>query len=479
MSFRVNTNLGSLNALRNLGNTAMEFSRSVTRLSTGLRITNAADDPAGLIISENFRAQIGGLEQAVQNNQDAINYAKTAEGALDEVSRLLRDARKLAVASGNVGALDDTAIQANQNQILSILSSIDRIATQTQFGNKKLLDGSAGIVSTVTDAVDFDHINIGGTFGGYSVNSSGTITVQITTAATRAAITGSVDLSANGLNTILGAGTFVVNGMTFSTDGTETLQSLLARFNNASGTTGVTFGFNGTNVTMSHNSYGSNYRISFTDTAGLLNSAGNVTNTGSDAIATVTVTTQNGATSATFTGGRNGNHGLKLTDNYGNSIVLTEAGNQTGAAAAVGRIEAGSATFQIGANAGQTVSLSLANIMSSQLGGGVVSGQNLSTINLTSANGVNEALLIIDAAINQISSTRGSIGNFQRNVLESNVRSLNVTRENLVATESSIRDLDVASEMTNFTKLQILTQAGLAVLSQANQSPQAVLSLFR
>lgn len=479
MSFRVNTNLGALNALRNLNATSTEYSKSITRLSTGLRITTAADDPAGLIISENFRAQITGMQQAIQNSQDAINYAKTAEGALDEVSKLLNDMRKLAVASGNTGALDSTAIQANQNQITSILASIDRIASQTQFGNKKLLDGSAGIVSSVTDAADFAAINIGGTFGGYSVNTSGNVTVQITTAATRASITGSVDLSANGLSTVLGAGSFVVNGVQFNTDGTETLQGLLNRFNSASGTTGVVFGFDGTNVTMTQAKYGSNYKISFTDTAGILNAAGNATAAGVDAIASVTVTTANGATTATFTGGRNGDEGLRLTDTYGNAILLTEQGNATGAAAAVGRIEAGSASFQTGANAGQSVNLSLSNIMSSQLGTGIVPGLSLADVNITTAQGVSDGLKVIDEAIRQVTSLRGDIGNFQRNVLESNVRSLGVAQENLVATESTIRDLDVADEMTNFTKLQILSQAGLAILAQSNNAPQAVLQLLR
>ncbi len=479
MSFRVNTNVSAMNALRNLTLTGMEFSKSVSRLSTGLRIVSGADDPAGLIISESFRAQIAGLDQAMQNNQDAVNYAKTAEGALDEVNRLLNDARKLAVAAGNSGTLDAAAIQANQDQLRSIVDSINRIATQTQFGKKKLLDGSAGIVSTVTNAANYAAINIGGTFGGFSVNSSGTVTVQVTTAAERAVITGSVDLSANGLNTIIGAGTFVVNGYTFQTDGTETLQSLLNRFNNASAQTGVTFNFNGTNVIMTSNEYGSNATISFTDTAGRLNAAGNATDAGVDAVATVTVTTSNGATSATFTGGRNGDSGLRLTDTYGNSILLTEQGNATGAAAAVGRIEAGSAQFQIGANAGQTASLSLANMMASELGDDVVSGQNLSTISLTSPSDAENALKVIDRAIEQVAELRGKIGNFQRNVLESNLRSLGVARENLAATESSIRDVDVASEIANYTKLQILQQTGLAVLAQANSAPSAVLSLLR
>ncbi len=476
--FRINTNLGALNALRNVANAGLEFSKSVTRLSTGLRIVTGADDPAGLIISENLRSQIGGLDAALQNNQDAINYAKTAEGALEEVSRLLNDARKLAVASGNTGVLDAAAIQANQNQIQSILSSINRIAEQTQFGNKKLLDGSAGITSTVTDAANFGAINIGGTFNGHTVNTSGTVTVQVTQAAQRASITGSVDLSASGLDSIIGAGTFVVNGYTFTTDGTGTLQELISEFNAQSDVTGVTFGFNGTNVTMVSTGYGSNETISFTDTAGELNTAGNATDSGQDALATVTVTTTSGAESVTFTGGRNGDSGLRLTDNYGNSILLTEQGNAVAAAAAVGRIDAGSASFQIGANAGQVVSLSLSNVMSSQLGRSVIAGENLSTIDITTAQGVDDALKIIDSAIAEVSTMRGDVGNFQRNVLQSNIRSLGVARENLIATESSIRDADMAGEITNFTKLQILQQAGLAVLAQANASPQAVLSLL-
>ncbi len=478
MAFRINTNLTALNALRNLDKTSVEFAKSVSRLSSGLRITTAADDPAGLILSENFRAQIGGVSQAIQNNQDAINYAKTAEGALEEVGRLLNDIRKLAVASANTGVLDAAAIQANQEQIRQMLSSIDRIATQTQFGAKKLLDGSSGIVSTIVDSDNFAAIVIGGTFAGATVNSSGDVTVEITQAAERASITGSVDLSANGLDTIIGAGTFVVNGYVFTTDGTETLQSLLNRFNNASHRTGVTFGFDGTNVTMVSNEYGSNASITFTDTQGRLNAAGVATATGVDAIATVTVTTVNGATSATFTGGRNGDSGLRLTDNYGNVILLTEQGNVVGSEQLAGRIQAGSARFQVGANAGQTVSLSLANMLTSNLGNDVIPGESLATIDVTTASGAENAIRIVDAALKRVAQIRGEIGSFQKNTLESNVRSLAVALENLSATESTIRDVDMAAEVANFTKLQILQQAGLAVLAQANSVPSAVLRLL-
>src|SRR5688572_6189899 len=145
MSFRVNTNVNAMNALRNVGMTGMGLSSSINKLSTGLRINSAADDPAGLIISENFRAQISGIDQAIRNNQDAVNYARPAEGALDEVNRLLRDARTLAVAAGNTGTLSAAQIQANQSQLNSIITSITRISQQAQFGTKKLLDGSAGV----------------------------------------------------------------------------------------------------------------------------------------------------------------------------------------------------------------------------------------------------------------------------------------------------------------------------------------------
>ena len=131
----------------------------------------------------------------------------------------------------------------------------------------------------------------------------------------------------------------------------------------------------------------------------------------------------------------------------------------------------GSAQFQIGSNANQTASLSVGNFSASNLG--------LSGLDLSSAAGATSALQAIDSAIDTVSKARGDIGSFQRNVLESNIRSLNTASENLSATESSIRDTDVAQEMTNYTKLQILQQAGISVLGQANQAPQQVLSLLR
>jgi flagellin len=196
-----------------------------------------------------------------------------------------------------------------------------------------------------------------------------------------------------------------------------------------------------------------------------------------NALATVQV----GTATALFTSSQGGNDGLTLSDADGNSIKLTAAGNVTASVqnATIGQVTVGNSQFQIGANSGQTTSLSLGNFAASQLGGGVVSGLNLSNLDITTASGASDALKVIDAAIDGVAKSRGQIGSFQRNILESNIRSLGVAKENLAATESTIRDTDVATEMTNFTKLQILQQAGMSMLGQANAAPQSVLSLLR
>jgi flagellin len=186
-------------------------------------------------------------------------------------------------------------------------------------------------------------------------------------------------------------------------------------------------------------------------------------------------------TSALFTGGvAAGDSGLKVKDAYGNTLLLTEAGNNTGVTnARVAVVSAQSLVFQIGANSGQVARASLSDVRASQLGTTVVAGKNLNTIDVTTLQGAQDAIKIIDEAISQVSQLRGNIGAFQKQVLESTIRSLNISRENLSASESAIRDTNMAEEVMNYTKLQILQQAGMSVLAQANMAPQMVLSLLR
>lgn len=499
MSLRINTNMSALNALRNVERAADGFGRSIEKLASGLRINRAADDPAGLIRSEDLRAQIAGLEQAIANSQDAANLVKTAEGALEEVHNLLRSMRQLAVASGNTGTNDLTALQANQNQILSAIDSINRIAAQTQFGTKKLLDGTAGVSAVVTDATRLGGVFFTGTVRGrvgtaaaqdYAVGT-GAVSVEVTQRATRAEVVGDVTY-ANGLDTIIGtAGTVVINGVSFTTDGNETIGNFINRINSQSSVTGVIANFDTSSneVVLRTREYGANFRIELSDAQQLLSTT-NTSVQGQNAIARVEVVNSNGnIVVVTFQGGRaSTDSGLRLTDEKGNVLLLTERGNDelyddgnfnTSNVVEVARTTAGQLEFQIGANAGQVARLSINNVSAQQLGRGVVANKSLADIDVTKAGGAEEALKIIDAAIAQVSRLRGDMGAFQKNVLESNMRSLSIAKENLTASESAIRDTNFAEEISRFTKFQILQQAGMSVLGQANFAPQAVLQLIR
>lgn len=484
MSFRINSNTAAMGALRNLDMTGTLFNKSINRLSTGMRITSAADDPAGLIVSENFRAQIGGVTQAIRNNQDALNYAKTAEGSLDEIARLLRDGRELAVQSGNSALLDANQIQANQNQWNLIVQSINRIATETQFGRKRLLDGSSGVNASVVDLANVKNISLTGVFNGKSVTTNGAIGVDITTVAKKATAQGTNGVAAANIGAYLGtavgtsSGQFSINGTTFVVGANETWGDVVARINERSAQTGVVaeaqYGVTAAgegSIKLSSTTFGTKGDFVVSDSGVLLSSAGLIeTKTtatkGVDAVASVTI----GSDTVTFTGGLMGHDGLTLTDADGNVISVQPIAAPVTIATA-GYVQVGSAQFQTGGNAGQRATLSIGSFLSSTL--------QIDGLDLTTANGVNTAMGAIENAISELSRKRGEIGSFMRNVLESNVRSLGIAKENLTATESAIRDVDVAEEMTNYTKLQILQQSGLSVLAQANQAPQGVLSLLR
>jgi len=476
MSFRINTNVTAINALRNLGSTGQSFAMSVNRLSTGLKINSAADDPSGLIFSENFRAQISGVDAAIRNNQDAINYTKTAEGALDEISNLLRDARSLAVQSANTAVLSSDQVQANQTQLNLIGQSINRIASQTAFGTKKLLDGSSGVNGSVINAAALKSISLSGTFNGASLTTTGTVGVNVGTAAAKAQVSGTRTVAAASeaayLGTAVGAaaaGSFSINGFQFTVAATDTWGQVIDKVNAASGSTGVTaqsnYAAGNGSVVLTSSTYGTKGNFTLADSGVLLSAAGSASGTGVNAAAVVTI----GGQTVAFTGGVAGNDGLTVTDTEGNRIVLTETAS--GNYASAGFVNVGSAQFQTGGNANQTSVLSIGNFSASTLG---VTG-----LDLTSQTGATAAIQAIDAAISNLSDKRGEIGSFQKNILESQVRSLGVAKENLSASESAVRDTDIAEEMTNYTKLQILQQSGMAVLAQANQAPQSVLSLLR
>jgi len=270
VGLRINQNIAAMNAYRNLSVTDGQMSKSLEKLSSGFRINRAADDAAGLAISEGLRAQVGGLKVAVRNAQDGISVVQTAEGALTETHAILQRMRDLSVQAANAGAQDSTAKTAAQSEFTQLSAELDDIAGKTKFGSTHLLDGS------------------------YSKN------------------------------------------------------------------------------------------------------------------------------------------------------------------------------FQVGASAGDTLTVSVDTMSATALG--------VSSLDLTT--GASAAISALDSAITKVSTTRATLGAIQ-NRLEHKINNLNVAVENLSASESRIRDTDMAQEMVSFTRAQILSQAGTAMLAQANQAPQGVLKLLQ
>jgi flagellin len=392
---------------------------SMGRLSSGLRINKAGDDPAGLIASENFRSQIGGNEAAMRNNQDAINFSKTAESTLNEVNQLLNDARGLVIASGNTATLTSTQLQVIQDQLASIASSISRISRDAQYGSKRLLDGSSGIQAQVSAGTEIQGISVAGMFKGVPITAQALMTVNSLVPGTQAALSSGV-LAGGVVNN---AGSFGINGSTFTFIAGTTGTQVAAAVNAASSSTGVTAAWNaGTNqLDFATTSFGQNAVLSFSDSSGVISAGPPTTVTGTNPIATISLGAMG---TALFTGGRAGTDGLSLFDQDGNMVRLTAAGNASGGyPMTIGQIIPGSAVFQYGGNAGQSVQLALPNMSAAQLGNDVVPLMSLANLDITIPGNIANALLVVDRAISQVSSTRAHIGTFTSYVLESIGRS--------------------------------------------------------
>ena len=314
------------------------------------------------------------------------------------------------------------AVQADQAQITSAISSIDRIATQTQFGSKKLLDGSSGTSSSVANSSIASSVNIGTSFLSGTTSyttSSGNITLTSVTKAVRATATATNANYAAGLtDNVTYASTIVINGQTVNATTGDTVQSLLNKINNLTSTTGVTATFDSTakQFSLQATAYGASAAFNISEVAangangalgiGAAGAGGSITNAtattaGVNGSASVSVNTTAGAQTDTFTGGT-GADGLVFTDKSGNTLHLTEQGNTlTGSTTPalpqqIGVLSASAVQFQIGANANQTAQLSLGNIQSSQLGTGTaaVNTTSLSKIDVTTATGANDAILV-------------------------------------------------------------------------------------
>jgi flagellin len=751
MALRINHNIASLDAWRNLTNTTRKMSTTMEKLSSGYRINRAADDPAGLVISEQFRSQIAGLDRAVQNSEASSNMIQTAEGALNEINNLLVGMRELAIHAANEGVNDANQLAADQAEITNAISTIDRIAANTQFGTKKLLDGSSGNVASITTSnssglrinssnlsegvhsisavmltdststLDVSSMGLSTPTGSYNLTdgvhnidvvqaSSGAIKVGNSVSALNAwgkgiSITGTaasiregyvrgttnfttlVDnnqytitfqlnyqeagSSAVGMQTItirtdavasgnltnnivsklnnainsntylagkiqasatlgapdalrirttgvganysLAVGTITATNATVQTAMTaltnqddrgrssnalsltaqfassstivnafsktvtfaigtgafSTLSSLVATINaklalatsfgtysdTAAGATNKVYATvvsegglsklklytmdEGSKYSLKVNMTGTGTSTALYQSVGL--TVDNVANTGLDAIVRFDGYNNNindvryFYTAAAYTNNKSNLYNGSNVNTRG-SVTLTVAAGQTNGGINIGnmllsvkartyavKLDGGQETvvtagkeatvynsqrdqsvavsyglnssggteqvyttdrslvFQIGANVGQTAKIAIDNLSASNLGRNVAGNMfaSLAAINVTTAEGAQNAQSIIDAATNQVTNIRGTLGSFQKNTLESNLTNLRIASQNLTASESSIRDTDMAKEMSEFVKNQILLQAGTSMISQGNQIPQTILSLFR
>ena len=477
MGLYINTNVASLNAQRNLTNSTSSLSRSFQRLSSGLRINGAKDDAAGLAISNRLTAQIRGLNQAVRNTNDGISLAQTAEGALGETQNILQRVRELSVQSANDtnSASDRESLQAEVEQLTA---EINRIGETTTFNNNKILDGSF----------------LGASFH-VGANSRETITVNVADGrATSLGRQARNDGSVVSAGVSIASGSLAVNGVsirgtvaaddTVSTtlnDGSAVAKA--AAINDSTKFTGV-------RAIVNKSEDGNNADI----TNGVLNSVDFIKVNGE----TITgITVQNGDADDTLVNAINAvadKTGVIASLNDASQLVLTaqdgrniEVTTSTVAAASItglnSEVTAGSITLQ--AERQVTINNGTANINSGTGFGtgqgefiyGVNNANTVSTIDITSREGANLAIDIADVAIGQVSSIRADLGAVQ-NRLESTINNLNATAENLSAARSRILDADFASETAQFTRNQIIQQAGVSVLAQANQQPQVALSLL-
>ncbi|GAB4318474.1 MAG: flagellin [Candidatus Zixiibacteriota bacterium] len=728
MSLRINHNIAAMDAHRNLVMTTRSLSQSMEKLSSGFRINRASDDPAGLVISEQFRAQIAGLNRAIQNSEGSINMIQTAEGALTEINSLLVKMRELAIHAANEGFNDTAQLDADQAEIANSIATIDRIAANTQFGTKKLLDGSKDNIATITSAntsllsikqsglstgahsifatkTSEASATLNSTSLGISLKTSGTVynleerihnidVIQASAGATKEsgsisitdAFNNNLTLASTATNATIDSGTWVGAAATASSAGNYTVvlnyqeagssavgdQSLTVTINsgdtraqiidkwntaiagNASLAGKVEAASVGSGLLEFRSvNKGAQFSIKLTSSsttasAGLFSFGASRSNRGAslDQLKmTATTANQNGVTtvldlvtasggSKTFssldalvsefnralkvgfgsvaTGSVNnviasasGTDKIKMTtadegssyslqilsngsatedaenvlgfgtadpiavagtdalisfDGYTTSVTAVKyastvditLGNKADGAAGRGtidltintaanginvgsllldvkaatfdvRLDGGPATsvkagkdqlvynadrsewvkvnygltsnggteqisntdqslvFQIGANVGQTTKISLQGMSSSLLGKNLAGNMfsSLSQIDVTTVQGAQDAQAVIDAAINEVSTARGTLGSFQKNTLESNLSNLRIASQNLTAAESTIRDTDMAQQMSEFVKNQILLQAGTSMLAQGNQVPQVVLSLFQ
>lgn len=474
----INTNIASLNSQRSLNGSQNALNTALQRLSSGLRINSAKDDAAGLAISERMTSQIRGLNQAARNANDGISLAQTAEGALAEVGNNLQRIRELAVQSANAtnSASDRAALQA---EVAQLAAEIDRVATQTDFNGTKLLDGSFSaqkfqVGANAGQAITIDKIASAraGDLGQYQgFNETG--------------------FSIGTANDTAVAKEVEVGGQTYSLGSVADDAKAIANALNSAGISGLTVSANETEVAGTTSAVTG----SATDTDSLvingttinLNNTGNAASNRAHAIEQI-----NAQSSVTGVRAVDNGSGVDLLAADGRNITTTFTADATPAGAAATGADYGLTAAAAAATTGGTLDISYAApagvtgtfnfttgfdaaFTSQSI---AATGTAVTAFDISTVSGAEAVMRSVDAALQTINSSRADLGAIQ-NRFSSVVTNLQTTSENLSASRSRIQDADFAAETAALTRAQILQQAGVAMLAQANALPNNVLSLLR
>jgi flagellin len=482
MTLRINHNTAAMNTHRNLLVNDQMLMRSLERLSSGLKINRASDGAASLIISEQMRAQISGIQQAIDNSDTAIGMIQTTESALTEVNNLLVKIRQLGVHAANEGANDKVMLQADQFEIDNALNTIDQITVNTQFGLKRMLDGSQGANGAANgEGLEF----IGASPKTRSSPVSG-YDVRVQGLGTQASLKGKEDLTPE----IIDKGeqlTIAEGGRTvqFRTRKGESVQQSVGRLKNEVSALGLDLKveLEGDRLKITHNKFGSEYtfQVASTTEGVLSKDAGVMENALAGRDIQGTIGGQVAKGKGQVLTGAPGTPVEGLSVRYAGN-VLTDADASEGSESA-GRVSVyqHSLVFQVGGNAGQTVAVSLNSTNTRTLGRGIAnpSGfRSLRDVNVLDSEKAQDTMRLVDVSIDEVTRTRAELGAFQKNTLESQMQQLRITAENLTSAESTIRDADMAQEISDYTRNSILVQSAMAMLAQANHVPKSVLTLI-
>lgn len=486
MAMTINTNIQSLNAQRNLGTSQSSLSTSMQRLSSGLRINSAKDDAAGLAIAERMSAQVRGLNQAQRNANDGVSLAQTAEGALSTIGGNLQRIRELAVQSRNAtNSTEDRA--ALQKEVDQLKGEIDRVAKDTEFNGTKLLDGSFTTKSFQVGAnqgqrIDIDSIQ----------NSRISELGSWTSLDVQATVSSSKSIQAGTVVPVTQSMTAFAQNTTDGTAQTLTIEGVSIASNTVTGGAGLTAADIDSALANKADAL-KEKGVVFSGTV----AAGNLTLKKTDGTALTATNTNTGITLGAATTGTTAYPPVTFSIN-GASITTAAATSEEdfgkdllakiGAAAGLqGKVEASFSGGKLslkGINediviAGTSTALDKLGLeagTTSFKAGKSESGFDKLTV--ATAEDADNAILAMDAALKSVNSARADLGAMQ-NRFESVVSNLSVNSENLSASKSRIMDADFASETANLSRSQILQQAGTAMVAQANQLPQGVLSLLR